>query len=79
MMSMADALKRARKLPSPGDGAVVKARVEVALAYMKLHGLTKKMWDGNVLVLTQARPPVAGATSPQIPLRGYLGREEQGE
>lgn len=58
MLTKAEAMKRARKLPGPKRGVVMKIRpVEVALAWLELHGLLEKKprWDMGVLVVTAAK------------------------
>lgn len=69
MLSKAEAMKRAMKLPGPpAPGVCLVIRpVEVALAWIELHKLEPKKtpmgnprWDGGVLVLnsTGKRVPV---------------------
>jgi hypothetical protein len=62
MLSKAEALEKARKLPGPPAPGVVLTikRIEVALAWLELHGLAgRPRWDGGVLVLN-----LAGSSKP---------------
>lgn len=63
MISKKEATKRAMKMLPP-TGKVQVMRIEVALAYMELHGLEpartrlgNPLWDGGVLVLKPTPPP----------------------
>lgn len=75
MMTMDEALRRARKYPPPAKPGVIWtiSPVEAALAYMKLHGLEAARntlghprWNGNVLVVRPTPDP-----SPNIAARGF--------
>ena len=71
MLSMDEAMKKARRLAKPAPGVVVKGKIEVMCAYMKLHGLRKFEWRGELLVLTPLS--LSTATSPQM--KEHLGGE----
>ncbi len=51
MMTIEEALKKAGRIPLPVGGEVVKMKLEVLLAFMKINGLKPKGWTGGVLVL----------------------------
>ena len=55
-MNMSAAMKQASKLPPPRPVLEVHGKVEVMLAYMKLHGLQKKVWKWDALVVNLADP-----------------------
>lgn len=67
MLTKAEAMRRAAKLPGPKPGVVMTIRpVEVALAWLELHGLTvvKPRWDMGVLVVTPPPTTHFMGTSP---------------
>lgn len=51
LLSLDDATKKAKKLDVLQPGEIVTVKIEVACAYMKLHGLGARQWRGDLLVL----------------------------
>ena len=50
------AKKLAAKIKMPSGGVMVTLKIEVALAFMKLHSLEKKSWTGDILILHRKKP-----------------------
>lgn len=86
MLSKAEAMKRARKLPGPPKPGVVLLRgepIEVAIAWMELHGLDparnalgRPRWEMGVLVLKRGVEPAPVIPPPSLPLKGEEFVEE---
>ena len=76
MISKSVAMERARKLPGPPKPGVVMLRgepIEVAIAWMELHGLDpaknglgRPRWELGVLVLKRGIEPTPPLPPPQM-------------
>lgn len=62
LMDLTRTKAKAAKVPMPSGGEVITLRVDVALAFMKMHNLKKVRWDGGVLVLRRSDPPQKNET-----------------
>ena len=77
MISKSKAMERARKLPGPPKPGVVVLRgepIEVAIAWMELHGMDparnamgRPRWELGVLVVKRGVEPAPAAPRPSPP------------
>ena len=65
LLSLDDATKKAKKLGVLQPGEIVNVKIEVACAYMKLHGMRPKQWRGDLLVVHK-ESPVPTAVDPAV-------------
>lgn len=56
-MDVNKAKQKAENIPMPVGGEVITVPIMVALAFMKLHNLKKKRFDGGVLILEKINLP----------------------